>query len=78
VSVKDYGIGINKTDQLKIFERFYRAGGMSEHTYAGFGIGLYIANEIMERHHGFISVDSEEGKGSTFTFTLPLATTNEI
>jgi len=78
VSVKDYGIGINKTDQLKIFERFYRAGGMSEQTYAGFGIGLYIAHEIMERHQGFISVDSEEGKGSTFTFTLPLATTNEI
>ena len=78
VSVKDYGIGINKTDQLKIFERFYRAGGKSEKTYAGFGIGLYIANEIMERHQGFISVDSEEGKGSTFTFTLPLATKNEI
>ena len=78
VSVKDYGIGINKKDQLKIFERFFRAGGMSEHTYAGFGIGLYIANEIIERHQGFISVDSEEGKGSTFTFTLPLATANEM
>ena len=78
VSVKDYGIGINKMDQLKIFERFFRAGGMSEHTYAGFGIGLYIVHEIMERHQGFISVDSEEGKGSTFTFTLPLAITNKI
>ena len=74
VSVKDYGIGISKYDQLKIFERFFRAGGRSEQTYAGFGIGLYIVNQIMERHQGFISVDSEEGKGSTFTFTLPLAT----
>ena len=73
VSVKDYGIGINKTDQLKVFERFFRAGGKSEHTYAGFGIGLYIANQIIERHHGFISVESEKEKGSTFTFTLPLA-----
>ena len=74
VSVKDYGIGISKYDQLKIFERFFRAGGRSEQTYAGFGIGLYIVNQIMERHQGFISVDSDEGKGSTFTFTLPLAT----
>ena len=78
VSVKDYGIGINKTDQLKIFERFFRAGGKSEQTYAGFGIGLYIANEIIERHQGFLSVESEKGEGSTFTFTLPLATANEI
>ncbi len=78
VSVKDYGIGISKADQLKIFERFFRSGGKSEQTYAGFGIGLYIANEIMERHHGVLSVESEIGEGSTFTFTLPLATANEI
>ena len=73
VSIRDYGIGINKTDQLKIFERFFRAGGKSEETYPGFGVGLYIANQIVERHHGFITVESEKEKGSTFTFTLPLA-----
>ncbi len=78
VSVKDYGIGITKTDQLKIFERFFRAGGKSEHTYSGFGIGLYIANQIIERHKGSLSVESEKEKGSTFTFTLHLATANEI
>jgi two-component system, chemotaxis family, CheB/CheR fusion protein len=74
VSVKDYGIGIRKADHQKIFERFYRVDGKSEQTYAGFGIGLYIAKEIIDRHQGFISVESEKGKGSAFTFTLPLAT----
>lgn len=71
VSVKDYGIGIAKKDQQKIFERFYRVDGQNQETYAGFGIGLYLCNEIIKRHNGVIEVKSEKGKGSEFTFILP-------
>ncbi|HEY2720917.1 MAG TPA: ATP-binding protein [Chitinophagaceae bacterium] len=72
VSVTDHGIGIDKKDQERIFERFYRVEGKSELTYPGFGIGLFIASEIIHRHHGNIFVESEKNKGSTFTFTLPI------
>lgn len=78
VSVKDDGIGVATTEHQKIFQRFYRVEGKSEQTYPGFGIGLFIANEIMKRHHGDITLKSEKGKGSTFTFTLPVAAENEI
>ena len=71
-SVKDYGIGIDKEEQKKIFERFYRAQGKEEQTYPGFGIGLFIANEFVQKHGGRLTVDSEKGKGSEFTFTLPI------
>ena len=71
-SVKDYGIGIDKHEQKKIFERFYRAQGKEEQTYPGFGIGLFIANEFVQKHGGYLTVDSEKGKGSEFTFTLPI------
>ena len=73
ISVKDQGIGIDKKDHEKIFERFYRVEGKTEQTYPGFGIGLFIASEIINRHNGTISVESEKSKGSTFTFTLPIA-----
>jgi signal transduction histidine kinase len=72
VSVRDYGIGIHEQDQERIFERFYRANGDSAQTYPGFGIGLFIVKEFIQRHEGDISVKSEKGKGSTFTFTLPV------
>jgi PAS domain S-box-containing protein len=71
VSVADYGIGIDKKEQQKIFERFYRVEGKNEQTYPGFGIGLFIASEIIQRHNGSITVKSEKDKGSVFTFTLP-------
>ena len=74
VSVKDRGIGIAKEDQEKIFERYYRAEGKSEQTYPGFGVGLYIAGDIIQRHNGRIFVESEKGNGSTFSFTLPVET----
>ena len=74
VSVKDRGIGIAKEDQEKIFERYYRAEGKSEQTYPGFGVGLYIAGEIIQRHNGQIFVESEKGSGSTFSFTVPVET----
>ncbi|MBA2562109.1 MAG: PAS domain-containing sensor histidine kinase, partial [Chitinophagaceae bacterium] len=76
VSVKDYGIGINKKDHEKIFERFYRVEGKEEKTFSGFGIGLFIAKSIIERHNGSITIESEKGKGSIFTFILPMAVAN--
>jgi signal transduction histidine kinase len=72
ISVADYGIGISKPDQQKIFQRFYRVEGKDEKTFPGFGIGLFIASEIIRRHHGRIGVESEPGKGSLFFFSLPL------
>ena len=73
VSIKDYGIGIDKQEHEKIFERFYRVNGKVEETYSGFGIGLFLANEIIDRHNGFMNIESEKGKGAVFTFTLPIA-----
>ena len=72
VSVEDMGIGINKNDQEKIFDRFYRVEGKNEKTFPGFGIGLFICHEIINRHNGKIGVISEPGKGSIFYFTLPV------
>lgn len=72
ISIKDFGIGIDKKDHERIFERFYRAEGPAEQTYPGFGIGLFIAKEMVTRHNGEIKVESSKGKGSVFTFTLPL------
>ena len=73
VSVYDHGIGIDEEHHQKIFERFYRVEGKSEQTYPGFGIGLFIASEIIHRHNGTINVRSNRNEGSTFTFTLPVS-----
>jgi len=78
ISVKDFGIGVDKKYHDKIFERFYRAEDKEEQTYPGFGIGLFIAKEIIQRHDGHISLVSEKGKGSIFTFTVPTAPANKI
>ena len=77
VSIKDHGIGINLEDQQNIFERFFRVSGKDEKTYSGLGIGLFLAKEIMVRHDGDIKVKSEKGKGSLFTFSLPLEEINQ-
>ena len=74
VSIKDFGIGISKLEQKKIFDRFYQAQGKIEYTFGGFGIGLYITKEILAKHDGTIKVESMVDIGSVFTFTLPLAT----
>ncbi|WP_052266409.1 PAS domain-containing sensor histidine kinase [Pedobacter kyungheensis] len=70
ISVTDQGIGIKPEHQQKLFERYYRVESNS--TISGFGIGLYLCAEIIIRHQGKIWVDSEFGKGSTFSFRLPL------
>ncbi|MGN6436210.1 MAG: PAS domain S-box protein [Agriterribacter sp.] len=73
VAVEDYGVGIMKKDQEKIFERFYRVEGKNQQTFPGFGIGLFIAAEIVRKSNGTIGVKSEPGKGSEFYFSLPRA-----
>lgn len=75
VSIMDYGIGIDKKDQERIFERYYRVEGQNENKFAGLGIGLFITDQIIKRHNGFMTIESEKGKGSVFTFTLPLTIT---
>jgi PAS domain S-box-containing protein len=72
VSVKDEGLGIRPEDREKVFDRFYRVESHYTSNIAGFGIGLYLSAEIIQRHNGRIWVESEKGKGSTFYFCLPL------
>ena len=71
VSVQDQGIGIKQADQPQIFDRFYRVESNQTASIAGFGIGLYICKEIVERHGGRIWVESTFGMGSTFSFSIP-------
>jgi PAS domain S-box-containing protein len=72
VCVQDFGIGIPKEQQKRVFERFFRAGEQGKETYPGLGLGLFIAAEIIKRQNGEMWVESEEGKGSRFWFKLPL------
>ena len=70
ISVSDHGVGIDKKYQKKIFEQFYRIP--ATHHKSGYGIGLAMVKYAVKAHGGTIKVESELGKGSTFTFTLPL------
>jgi len=70
--VQDFGIGIAKDKLPHVFERFFRETGAHEDTFAGLGLGLYVASEIIHRQGGRMWVESEKGQGSTFCFTLPL------
>ena len=72
VSVQDFGDGIAKEFQQKIFERYYQVSDSGNHPFAGLGIGLYLANEIIKLHRGSIWVESTPGQGSIFHFTLPV------
>ncbi|KAA5532231.1 PAS domain-containing protein [Taibaiella lutea] len=71
-SIKDEGLGIRSEDLDKIFERYYRVEDHGRKFISGFGIGLYLCSEIIQRHDGKISVESEFGKGSRFRFSIPL------
>lgn len=71
VRVKDEGEGIPKKDLPYIFERFYRTDKSRTRKTGGLGVGLAIVKELVEAHHGSISVESEAGKGSTFTCRFP-------
>jgi signal transduction histidine kinase len=71
VDITDQGIGIPADAQARLFEPFYRAPNVGGQA-SGFGLGLHIVREIVERHGGRIEVASTEGVGSTFTIYLPL------
>jgi signal transduction histidine kinase len=73
ITVKDFGIGIRKEEIDKVFERFYRGGDALTRTVKGSGLGLTLVKQIVEVHHGNVSVESEVGKGSRFMVRLPLS-----
>ncbi|MFQ6103642.1 MAG: ATP-binding protein [Candidatus Glassbacteria bacterium] len=72
VSVKDTGIGIPKESRDTIFEAFRQVDGSVQRNYGGSGLGLSISKKLIELHRGRIWVDSEDGVGTTFTFTIPV------
>ena len=78
IQVADHGIGIARSEQGKIFEKFYRVGSSLVHNTKGSGLGLSLVKHIVEAHDGQIRVDSALGKGSTFTIVLPICNPEAI
>jgi heavy metal sensor kinase len=78
ITVRDSGIGIAEPDQPKIFERFFRVDKARSRELGGAGIGLAIAEWIVQQHHGSIAVQSSVGNGSTFLIELPLQGTSAV
>ncbi len=76
ICVHDFGIGISPEAVDKVFDRFFRVTEPMLNTFPGLGLGLYVAAEIVRRQGGRIWVESGEGKGSTFCFSLPLQPNN--
>jgi len=72
VSVSDTGVGIPTRDLARVFDRFFQVEDHLTRRYSGMGLGLAVAKSMIELHGGRIWVESEEGKGSTFTFLLPM------
>lgn len=78
ISVQDFGLGIPKEKQTKIFDRFFRVNGPMSETFGGLGLGLYISAEIIKRHGGRLWVKSSENQGSTFYFSLPIVKNDHL
>ena len=74
ISISDQGIGIAPEEQGKLFRRFYRVDNRLRRETQGVGLGLFLARAIVEAQGGRIWVESQPGRGSRFSFTLPLAT----
>ncbi len=77
ISIKDHGIGISSDDLKKIYKKFYRSEQAIKQNTTGSGLGLYVAKAYIEAWGGNISVESVEGKGSTFSFTIPISKEGE-
>ncbi len=71
IAIKDNGIGITDRDKKQIFEKFFRAGDKEIHNVKGLGLGLYYTNEIIKAHNGTITVDGNEGEGTSFILNIP-------
>jgi two-component system, OmpR family, phosphate regulon sensor histidine kinase PhoR len=78
LSVTDNGIGIADEYKGKVFDKFFRVPTGNRHNIKGYGLGLSYVSEVVKRHHGYITVDSELGKGSTFTVHIPFAEANRV
>jgi signal transduction histidine kinase len=76
VAVRDTGIGISAEDQKLVFEEFRQVGRNYTNKQEGTGLGLALTRRFVELHGGSIRLDSEPGKGSTFTFTIPAMPAN--
>lgn len=72
IAVKDTGVGVPKYQMNRLFTKFFRAENVMRMQTEGSGLGLYIVKNVVRRHGGNVEVESEEGKGTTFTITLPL------
>ena len=72
ITVKDTGVGIPARQQSKLFERFFRGDNVVKMQVQGFGLGLFITKNIIERHGGTIKVESKENEGTVFTVTIPI------
>ena len=77
VAVQDFGVGIKPEEIEKVFERFYRGGDELTRTVKGSGLGLTLVKQIVEAHRGSVHVESEPGRGSTFSIRLPLQSTED-
>ncbi|HBK83458.1 MAG TPA: two-component sensor histidine kinase, partial [Flavobacterium sp.] len=72
IKIKDNGIGMSKIAQKRVFEKFYREHTGDVHNVKGHGLGLAYVKQIIDDHNGYIFVDSEKSKGSTFTIKMPI------
>jgi len=76
VSIQDPGVGILPEQMYHIFDRYHHLDAVGDHLFGGVGLGLPVAKQVVEQHHGNISVISEFGVGSTFTLTIPIERKN--
>ena len=77
-SIKDTGVGIPKDQQERVFTKFFRGANVMRMDTEGTGLGLFITKNIIEAHGGKIWFESEENKGTTFFFTLPVKIKKEF